>query len=495
MSDAAHHIDLLRTIYGGRPWLVAADVLPAAAYVAHQLRDLGATGALCVAGSRGTGDPPDPDFAPDPIVLGVQADTMMGGIRASLQALADLPPDAQARVDAFDPDRAVQTIEMFIAAGAPVGGRPVFGPRRPEWQRLEDKTVIDALWETTDTPHAPYAVVPSTAAALTAAAQPLDQGMGTVWVGDNREGFHGGASLLRWVRTEDEAAEAAAFLAAHSDRARVTPFLDGVPCSVHAVVFPEVTIALRPCEMMVLRRPGQSALHYARASTFWDPRPEDRAAMRATAVRVGDHLRDTLGYRGMFTLDGVMTADGFRPTELNPRFGAAAGMLLRGLPELPLLLLNIAVIADLPDIDWRPRELERLILTNADAQRGGAAMSMTHRPITEVTTQGLLYHADDHRFTATDADEAHRDATARLGPSAVGGYLSIGFNPDRTPVGPHLAPRAAAALAWADDAWDLGIGPLEAAPDLRPSEASQRGAVVSTQPRPRGDEPTSPNDA
>ena len=51
--------------------------------------------------------------------------------------------------------------------------------------------------------------------------------MGTVWVGDNREGWHGGAKMLRWVRSRSEGRAAQLFLAEHCDRVRVMPFLEG----------------------------------------------------------------------------------------------------------------------------------------------------------------------------------------------------------------------------------------------------------------------------
>jgi len=46
--------------------------------------------------------------------------------------------------------------------------------------------------------------------------------------------------------------------------------------------------------------------------------------MRAVARRVGSWLQAEHGYRGAFGIDGVLTADGFRPTELNTRMSAGA---------------------------------------------------------------------------------------------------------------------------------------------------------------------------
>jgi hypothetical protein len=304
-------------------------------------------------------------------------------------------------------------------------------------------------------------------AALSEASAALDRGAGVFWAGDNRSGWHGGASFTRIVRTDADAEEALALLSAHCDTVRVMPFLDGIPCSIHGIVFSDTVVALRPCELLVLRRPGSGGLCYAAAATFWDPRPEDREQLRDIARRVGAHLRQTVGYRGVFTVDGVMTADGFRPTELNPRFGAAIGVMTGAIPRLPMYLLHLAIVAGEP-LDWRPEALEALILTAADARRAGRAGTVVDRPITG-TTRRSLFLRDGGFIVGDTAAAGEPDALLTLGPAASGGYLNIVFPPDRTPVGPALAPRVVAALACADAALDLGIGPLLPAPDLRPS--------------------------
>ena len=241
------------------------------------------------------------------------------------------------------------------------------------------------------------------------------------------------------------------------------PFLDGIPCSIHGIVFEDAVVALRPCEMLVLRRPGTTQLRYAAAATFWDPRPEDREGLRDVARRVGAHLRQTVDYRGVFTVDGVMTADGFLPTELNPRFGAAIGVMTNSIPGLPMYLLNLAIVAREP-LDWRPEDLEALILDAADTHRAGRSGTLVSRPIDTLIRQDLRWTGEGFE----EAAGAEPDATLVLGPAAAGGYLNISFLSDRTPAGPSTAPRSAAALAYADATFELGIGPLEVAPDLRP---------------------------
>ncbi len=453
-----HYAGLLAQIYGGRRWIVAQDVAVSAAWLAFRLQELGASASLAIGASRGTGALPE---GIETLHLGVTAQTMMGGIRASEQALDALPDALVARVDAFDPDHRAQVIRTLFSDGAQVAGRPTYGARDPRWMALEDKLRIDALWDELGVSRAPSRNVPVDLPALTAASAALDRGMGVVWSGDNRSGWHGGASFVRWVRTPAQAAEACAHLATACDAARVVPFLDGIPCSIHGIVFPDAVLALRPCEMLVLRRPDSSALHYAAAATCWDPRPEDRQALRALVRRVGDHLRQRIDYRGVFTIDGVMTSEGFRPTELNPRFGAAIGVMTRGIPGLSMYLLHLAIVAG-EDCDWQPAALEAMILAHADAHRQARASAVISRQVAVQVREALVLEGGQYRLAAAGETP---DAHLSLGPSAAGGYLNI--NMVSPPAGPSAAPLAVAALAYADAAHDLGIGALEPAPDLR----------------------------
>ncbi len=148
--------------------------------------------------------------------------------------------------------------------------------------------------------------------------------LGAVWSGDARDGFNGGGNYVRWVPDDDARTAAYAFFAPRCDRVRVMPFLDGVPCSIHGFVLPDGTAALRPVEIAILRNVTERTFVYGGLGTTWDPPSADREEMRAIARRVGAHLQAAHGYRGAFGIDGVLTADGFRPTELNTRMSAGA---------------------------------------------------------------------------------------------------------------------------------------------------------------------------
>jgi hypothetical protein len=164
------------------------------------------------------------------------------------------------------------------------------------------------------------------------------------------------------------------------------------------------------------------------------------------------------------TVDGVLTADGFLPTELNPRYGAAMDLLARPLTELSLLLLNLAIVEDEP-LDWQANELERLVVASSDAQRAGGGLALVHKPVEADQSMELAIDQKGDVQQARKGETA--DAIATLGPSATGGFLRVELAVERTPIGPSVAGRVGKMLRFADIHWDLGIGELEPAREVR----------------------------
>lgn len=478
-----HHVQLLRRHLAGRKVIVVLDVLVASAAAADRLRDLGVEDMLLVGGSRGTGEI-DVDVERDAVLLGTGGDDLMGAIRAFEAAIDDPPEALREAIAAFDPGGEALVITTMFSARRDVCGREVFGSRESRWLALEDKTTIDALWDAAAVPRAPSAIVAADLEELLRASEPLDRGLGTVWVADNREGWHGGGAGLRWVRTRGDAERAAADLARIADVVRVMPFLDGRPCSIHGWVLGDEVIASRPCEAVMWRETGVARLWYGGASaTTWRPDAASTEEMRDVVLRVGRHLRDAVGYRGVFTVDGVLTRDGFRPTELNPRFGAAIATLGRG-AGLPLYLLHCLSI-DAPDLDWRSAELEAL-LTGSDGV--AAAHVMLDGLVPDPRTARVLraadgWHvqdvpatddmdpaADDIEPPADDIDPPADDtgpvevARLELGPGPTGAFLRI-FLTDH-PEGAAVAPAVAELLPAVGDHLGISLPVLEAAPEV-----------------------------
>ena len=455
-------VDALRPVFAGRKVVLTGGPLAAMTGPCRRLRELGAERPFLLATGTGTGELPGPDEA-EWCVVEVRAPDVIAEIRAAMRLLRLLPGDVLAALDRWDPAREALVLSPMFNELPEIAGRRVYGPRRAEWRRLEDKVLIDQLWDELGVTRAPSAVVPAEPEALWAAARRLDRGAGTAWAGDARQGFSGGAHLLRWVRGEQDAAEAAAFLGERCDRARVMPFLEGIACSIHAMVFSDAVAAFRPVEMVTLRQPGSNRLRYAGAATFWDPPAADRVVMRDLARRVGAGLRERVGYRGAFTVDGILTAGGFRPTELNPRLGAGLSVMTRDLPELPVPLLDRALIEGEP-LAYGAGDLEGQVLEAADRTRAGGAWTVTHVP-TEASQELAVVFEDG----ACRPAEGGRppDGVLAFGPSGVGGFVRLSLNPGRVPAGPPVAPLAVAAFALADERFGTGIGPLEPARSVR----------------------------
>lgn len=452
-------------MFAGRKVMLTGGPLAALTGTCRRMRELGAERPFLLATGVGTGEVPGADEA-EWCVVELRAPDVLAEIRAAMKLLRLLPAEVADALDRWDPERRALVLSPMFNELPEIAGRRVYGPRRPEWRRLEDKVVVDQLWDDLGVTRAPSAVVAAEPEALRAAAGRLDRGAGTAWAGDARQGFNGGAQLLRWVRGEEDAAEAARFLAERCDRARVMPFLEGIPCSIHGMVFPSGVAAFRPVEMVTLRQPGSSRLRYAGAATFWDPPTADREVLRDLARRVGDGLRERVGYRGAFTVDGVLTADGFLPTELNPRLGAGLSVMTRDLPELPVPLLDRALIEG-EALAYRAGDLERQVLDVADRSRAGGAWTVTRKgPVTAGANEEVAVAFEDGVCRVAE-DGRPPDGTLTFGPSGVGGFVRLRLDPERVAAGPPVAPLAVAAFALADERFGTGIGPLEPARSVR----------------------------
>lgn len=264
--------------------------------------------------------------------------------------LRTLPDATRATIDAFDPEhRGRWQVGPFVTSDEPIDGRPVLGGRPASYLRLEDKTRADAVWAAAGVPHAAYRIVAvGDPRALDEASAELAGPGGAVWSGD---GLAGAGDRVRWVRDRADRVAARADLVQHCRRVRVQPYLDGVPCSVHGLVLPTGTAALRPVRIGVRRDPATRRFVPTGLDTGWEPPPAEREEMRGVARRVGAHLAAEHGYRGAFGIDGVLTADGFRPTELNPRMSGGLHLLAAVDPDL-LELLQTHLLAGLdPGLD------------------------------------------------------------------------------------------------------------------------------------------------
>ena len=260
--------------------------------------------------------------------------------------------------------------------------------------------------------------------------------------------------------------ESFASLRPMADRIRVMPFLEGIPASIHGIVFPDSVTVFRPVEMVVLRPVGSDRLHFAGCATTLDPRPGDRKAMRDLARRVGTALRETVGYRGPFGIDGILAEEGYLPTELNARAGGALGAALAPLVQarLPVMPLCLAVIQGEP-LDYRPDLLERGMVESADGHRTCAGWSVTSTKIEENRTLDVVRDGDEYRESRS-GEAPH--GTMEVGPSSMGGFVRFVLRRERIEPGPSAAPEVVRAFRFTDRALGTDFGEFEVARNVRP---------------------------
>ncbi len=448
--------ELLRPFFAGRRFLLIGGVVNQLAALAAELAALGAERPFLLGSAVGLGTPPDASELPWH-ALDRGGEDMIRSMWRYETALADLPEDARGALDAWDPERRALATGYIVLGDVPeVGGRGRYAARPPEWLELEDKTRFHELLDAAGVRRGPVAVTSARAGYLRGAHARLDRGAGTVWAGDCTPGVHGGGSFVRWVRDESGAEEACAMFSSACRRVRVMPFVEGLPCSIHGLVFPDYVAVFRPVELITLRRPGAGFV-YAGTATFWDPPDAAREQLRELARRVGAELRERVGFRGVFTLDGVLGADGFVPTEVNPRIGAGFFHMAEALPELPLGPLALAVAAG-ESADWRPRELEARVLEAADQRRSGSGrLFLPARAGLPEATRPLRCEGPGYRPVR---GEESPDAWLSLGPLGAGSFLFFAPRRASLRLGAPLAPQVGRAFAAADQLFDTRIGTL-----------------------------------
>jgi hypothetical protein len=446
-------------LYAGRPVILGPGVL--AGFTPHVawLRELGCR-TLVLSTARGAGPVPEPG---DCVVVGVEAPPtamITDELRVLDRLTRELPDDAVAAIEAFDPEGAgIWLTTPFVTTDEPILGRPVTGGRPASFLALEDKMLADAVWAAAGVTAAPYRIVPVDEAALAAATDEMAGPLGAVWSGDARDGFNGGGNFVRWIQDDQDRAAARGFFAPRCDRVRVMPFLDGVPCSIHGFVLPDGTAALRPVEIAMLRNVKERTFVYGGLGTSWDPPAVDRADMRAVARRVGAHLQAAHGYRGAFGVDGVLTADGFRPTELNTRMSAGVTTVSE-VDRRFFTLLQANLVAGV-DTGLTAADVEGLVPL-MDETRTGKAVAVAEG--TKVGGEHSYPVAwDGTEFTRSGVETGN---TLAVADTPTGFFAKVDPCVALKP-GQRLAQVNVALLAFVDREYDARFGTLEPAPDLR----------------------------
>ena len=431
-----------RSVVGGRPVIVITAGTTVGLPVARLLREFGARDVMVYALAGGG---PSDDAIATVEAHGEAGASLRDFFASSEQLIDDPPADVRRAVETFDPAGDAIAFRLLSAESTEFLGRPIAFARPAGWVELEDKTVIDAFFDRAGVDRKPSAVVAVADAA--SASSTISEGQGTVWAADARDGLHAGGELTRRVRDAADADAVTSDLGGYCDTVRVMPFVEGMPCSIHGIVLPDGVAVLRPVEMVVLRT-GTRFVYFG-ASTYWDPPPAARDEMRRTARTVGAALAREVDFRGAFTLDGVLAADGFWPTEVNPRVGGGL-QAITSADEAPPVLLFDLVAAGVP-LGCTADELEARLRAGADRHRA-ARIQLIGSP--DVKRSGAV-RFDGTRWTEADPSDAHADydsydlgVTARMRP----GWIEPGTS---------IAAMVAAFARFADAELGTACGELE----------------------------------
>lgn len=457
-------LDILRPLFNGKKVIVTGGVLAGLIPRTKLIRALGAESTFILATEgTGTGDMPSVDDGPWLALDSRKSETMSELNNSSQDLLQNLPIEVLNAFDTFDPKKEALIVGTFFHEPSIVAGRKALAYRRPEWLAMDDKTVIDKLWDEIGIVRENSVIIPVEREKIVEAMQTINRGNGVVLCGDSKEGVNGGAESIRWVREIDNIDRALPYYLNRCDNIRVMPFLEGIPCSIHGMVFEDYVAAFRPVEMIVLRNLEEGTFLYCGAANNYDPPTSDREEMRLMAKKVGEVLRNSVDYRGLFTIDGVMTKDGFRPTELNTRPGAGISTLLRGLPDFPLELIAQATMAGL-EVDYQPQKLEELIVHSADEARGTTIIG---RPLDKI-----LPHISNRnvKYVKNSWQWAHEDdpidGIVDIGPSPIGSYVRLKLQCD-IPVGLSCAPIARDFWRFIDENFETTLGTLVVPSNVR----------------------------
>jgi hypothetical protein len=450
----------------GRKVIMAFEMLAGMTRTVEALHRWGAQPPLLLAEGVGTGPVPPPEAATVVMLEDPRYTSMTEQVRGRLHPEARLSAEAREAIQRYDPDGSALWWFSPVGPNTPVLGRAALGGRPPHQIALEDKGIVDEILDSVPADRAPAVVVPATYDDLVRGTQQVLGEAGgdhVVWAADASHGINGGGDLVRWIRTEQEMKSLAPWFAQRCDRVRVSAFLEGVPCSIHGLVLPDGVAVLRPLELVSLRDPVHGRFCYAGMGTTWDPPPAERDAMRRLARGVGQQLAKRYDYRGAFGLDGVMTARGFRVTELNARLSGGLTRLGRATPTAHLELVQINALLG-RDIRMAAAAYEELMLELAEETRFIDALGISTTLTSTETVEVPVTLGEERLDVAAPSDDVV--GTVIRGPSPMGSYIRMTVVPGVIGIGDRAAPLSVLLYEFADRYWDAGFGQVLMPPDV-----------------------------
>ncbi|MFV2110257.1 hypothetical protein [Micromonospora sp. LOL_015] len=358
--------------------------------------------------------------------------------------------------DAFDPDNAATLVLPDPLDPPHAGVRRRIGVRQPAWRLFEDKTVVDTLWDVAGFPRAPSVISDGTADLATLGAI-VDQGTGVVCscqpVG---AGPSAGGDGIWWWRDGPPPATIPT-AKPRAWRVRLMPLLEGVPFRLHGLALATRVIPFPPMELVTLPRTGQGSFLCAGAV----PTLGDTADLVAQTERIGAGLRERLGYRGGFSVDGILTASGFLPTDLNARLTSA----MEAAPSTRRVLLHAVNLLARDGIEPDTSVVEQLV---AEIFAAGATCTIfgAATRADKKAPRKAAVRWDGNRLVS---DPSGADGTLVVTPSPRGWLLTATLATARLPGGGRVGPLAPEVFRISDEVLGTNFGDLAPPFDTQPT--------------------------
>ncbi len=320
-------------------------------------------------------------------------------------AIRDNSVVLEQHMEKFDPDHQARVIGPAWLKEKELLGRKVIGHRPDQWTEFEfDKIGTDQFFDSVGVPRVDSLVIETRYFDFQECWKRYDQGKGIVLVGDGN--FTGGCGL-QFIKSSNNLNAAHQWLRNKSiSKVKVESNLPGPAFCCHGFVLNNSCATTLPYESISLEKSQQGEIEWIGSSSAFVVSEDEHKSISRFTEQVGNQLRQTLNYRGSFCLDGVLTPDGPKFTEINTRLGASGHMASMIWDPAPgfLQLLDI-FIREFPEENFKPAELQKFVNEVFGLKRFSILRHFTRTKTTG--KQVHSFHYDHHGLQLTPAEKNH----------------------------------------------------------------------------------------
>ncbi|WP_237388452.1 hypothetical protein [Xenorhabdus sp. Sc-CR9] len=202
-------------------------------------------------------------------------------------------------LDKIDPEKNITFLGGVRLALSPLANRPVYGCQRPEWAKFEDKTYIDENFRRWGINTPPYKIIAPDFDDAVAAFCLLNKGKGVILAADSSKSFHAGSAGLAWVKDHHELVKALDKFHDQTEKLRMAEFIQGIPCSILAMVLPKGVAVFDPIEILTVFEKTTNQLLFCGSSNRWRP-GKHAEIMRDYTRLTGEKLAEEARARAYF---------------------------------------------------------------------------------------------------------------------------------------------------------------------------------------------------